>query len=70
MEGILFDTAMYGTSAASIAGLALLAVAACAVLIGRMADKERSGEPVFWAESPFTDVSEPVRESHEELLAA
>ncbi|NJD63185.1 MAG: hypothetical protein FIA93_10775 [Deltaproteobacteria bacterium] len=58
MEGILFDIEMFGSPIALLSGLALLAIAGCAILLGRMADKEAEGHEVFWAESPFTDVSE------------
>jgi len=41
----------------------LLAIGACGIVLGHMADEEASGKKVFWAESPFTDVSEaPVEE--------
>jgi hypothetical protein len=35
----------------------LLAIGACGVVLGYMADEEASGKEIFWAESPFTDVS-------------
>jgi hypothetical protein len=58
MEGILFDIEMFSSPIALLSGLALLAIAGCVILLGRMADKEAEGNQVFWAESPFTDVSE------------
>ena len=35
----------------------LLAIGACGILLGYMSDEEASGKVIFWAESPFTDVS-------------
>jgi hypothetical protein len=58
MEGILLDLSVFGSQVAFISGLALLVIALAAILIGRMADREADGNYVFWAESPFTDVSE------------
>jgi hypothetical protein len=57
MEGILFDIEMYTTPVTALLGLVLLAIGACGILLGHMADEEKSGKHVFWAESPFTDVS-------------
>ena len=62
MEGILFDIEMFGSPIALLSGLALLAIAGCAILLGRMADREAEGHPVFWAESPFTDLGEAHKE--------
>lgn len=58
MEGILFDIEMFATPVTVLLGLALLAIGACGILLGYMADEETSGKEIFWAESPFTDVSE------------
>jgi hypothetical protein len=57
MEGILFDVEMFSTPITVLLGLVLLAIGACGILLGYMADEEASGKHVFWAESPFTDVS-------------
>ena len=51
-------------------GLVLLAIGACGILLGYMADEEASGKRIFWAESPFTDVSEAPVESVRYLRAA
>ena len=56
MEGILFNIELFESPIAVLSGLVLLVIAACSVLLIRMADKEANGESVFWAESPFTDV--------------
>ena len=58
MEGILFDIEMFASPFTVLAGLALLAIGACGILLGYMADEEAGGKRIFWAESPFTDVSE------------
>lgn len=58
MEGILFDIEMFSSPIAVLAGLALLVIAACCILLGHTADEEAKGNRVFWAESPFTDVGE------------
>ncbi|MGE5699393.1 MAG: hypothetical protein ACM31N_04930 [Deltaproteobacteria bacterium] len=58
MEGILFDIELFGSPIAALCGLALLVIAACGILLGNMADEESKGNPVFWAESPFTDIGE------------
>lgn len=57
MEGILFDIEMFASPVTVLSGLALLAIGACCILLGYMADEEASGKKIFWAESPFTDVS-------------
>ena len=57
MEGILFDIEMFTSPVTALLGLALLAIGVCGILLGYMADEEASGKAIFWAESPFTDVS-------------
>ncbi len=58
MEGILFEIETVLSPFAVLSGLALLAVGACGILLGYMADEEAEGKKVFWAESPFTDIHE------------
>ena len=58
MEGILFDIELFSTPISVLSGVVLLAIGACGILLGHMGDEETSGKHVFWAESPFTDVSE------------
>ena len=72
MEGILFDIEMYSTPITVLLGVVLLAIGACGIVLGHMADEEASGKEVFWAESPFTDVSvgETPAESVRYLRAA
>jgi len=57
MEGILFDIEMFSTPITVLLGVVLLAIGACGIVLGYMADLEASGKEIFWAESPFTDVS-------------
>jgi len=57
MEGILFDIELFSTPITVLSGVVLLAIGACGILLGYMADEEASGKAIFWAESPFTDVS-------------
>ena len=56
MEGILFDIEMFTTPVTVLLGVVLLAIGACGILLGYLADEEASGKRIFWAESPFTDV--------------
>jgi len=56
MEGILFDIEMYLAPITVLLGVVLLAIGACGILLGYMADEEARGKKIFWAESPFTDV--------------
>jgi hypothetical protein len=62
MEGILFEIETIVSPIAVLSGLALLVVAACGILLGRMADEESKGNEVFRAESPFTDEVEAPAE--------
>jgi len=63
MEGILFGIEMFETPVTVLLGLVLLAIGVCGILLGYLADEEASGKESFWAESPFTDVSETPAES-------
>lgn len=57
MEGILFGIEMFASPVTVLLGVVLLAIGACGILLGYMADEEASGKAIFWSESPFTDVS-------------
>ncbi len=63
MEGILLDIETLASPVTVLLGLVLLAIGACGILLGYLADEEASGKKIFWAESPFTDVSEKPAES-------
>jgi len=58
MEGILLDIESFVSPITALFGLVLLGIGVGAILLGYMADEEKSGKRIFWAESPFTDVSE------------
>ena len=58
MEGILLDIESVLSPYAALSGLALLGIVTGGIILGYMADEEKDGKKVFWAESPFTDVSE------------
>jgi hypothetical protein len=70
MEGILLDIEIITSPVSVLLGLVLLAIGACGILLGYMADEEASGKRIFWAESPFTDVCEAPVESVRYLRAA
>lgn len=70
MEGILLDVETFASPITALFGLMLLAIGAGVVLLGHMADEEASGKRIFWAESPFTDVSEEPAEKVRYLRAA
>ncbi|MFA6148213.1 MAG: hypothetical protein WC899_08395 [bacterium] len=70
MEGIALATEFIGSVFAYLGGIALLASVVSVVLLGHMAEEEASGKKIFWAESPFTDVSEAPVESVRYLRAA
>ena len=57
MEGIVLTTEFIGSVFSYLGGIALLAFVVSGILFGYMADEEASGKVIFWAESPFTDVS-------------
>jgi hypothetical protein len=64
MEGIYFETLALEFGVAFTALLALIAVGAGLLLAG-MAEEERAGARIFWAESPITGTLEaapPVEE--------
>ena len=58
MEGIALATEFIGSVFAYMGSVALLAIVASVILFGYTAEEETSGERIFWAESPFSDVSE------------
>jgi len=72
MEGIALTTEFIGSVFAYLGGVALLAFVVSGILLGYMADEEASGKEIFWAESPFTDVSvdEAATETVKYLRAA
>jgi hypothetical protein len=57
MEGILTEYVVLG-SGVFLSALALLVLVFGGVLLGRLADEERTGKRFFWAEWPLPE-SEP-----------
>lgn len=70
MEGIALGTEFVGSIIAYLGGVSLLAFVVGVILLGAMADEEASGKRIFWAESPFTDVSEAPAAEREKYLRA
>ena len=58
MEGIILDIGALVSPVTGMFGLVLLGIGVACILLGYMSDEEKSGKRIFWAESPFTDVSE------------
>ena len=57
MEGIALATEFIG-SVAYMGGVALLAFVASTILFGYMAEEERKGNRLFWAEWPLPEEGE------------
>ncbi|MHB1012282.1 MAG: hypothetical protein ACYC37_05180 [Desulfobacteria bacterium] len=70
MEGIALTTEFIGSVFAYLGGVALLAFVVSVILLGYMSEEERKGNRLFWAESPFTDISEATVEGVRYLRAA
>jgi hypothetical protein len=60
MEGILLDIEMFASPVTVLLGLVLLAIGACGILLGYMADEETKGNRLFWAEWPLPGSEEPA----------
>jgi len=69
MEGIALATEFIGSVFAYMGGVALLAFVASGILFGYMAEEERKGNRLFWAEWPLPESGETVVEE-EYLMAA
>lgn len=69
MEGIAMGTEFIGFVFAYLGGLALLAFVASAVFFGYMAEEERKGNRLYWAEWPIPETGETAAEERI-LLAA
>lgn len=70
MEGILFDTAVFSSPIAFLCGVAILAVAVAAILLGSMADAERAGRTLYWAEWPLPESGTEVPPKVEKVRRA
>lgn len=69
MEGIALATELIGT-VAYLGGVALLAFVASTILFGYMAEEEKSGKRLYWAEWPIPEAEESVVEEEEFRMAA
>jgi hypothetical protein len=68
MEGIALATELIGT-VAYLGGVALLAFVASGVLFGYMAEEEKSGKRLYWAEWPIPEAEESVVEEEFRMAA-
>lgn len=70
MEGILIDTAVFGSAYAIAGGVLLLGVAACVAILGYVSDGEAEGRRFHWAEWPLPGYEEATPAMTELRLAA
>lgn len=72
MEGIALTMDFIGSVFAYMGSVALLAFVVSGILFGYMAEEEKSGNRLFWAEWPLPETREPVSpaEEREYLKAA
>ena len=68
MEGIALATEFIG-SVAYLGGVALLAFVASGVLFGHMAEEEKSGKRLYWAEWPLPEEGETAVEEEFRMAA-
>ena len=69
MEGIALATEFIGSVFAYLGGVTLLALVASTILFGYMAEEEKSGKRLFWAEWPLPEAEESVVEEEFRLAA-
>ncbi len=69
MEGIALGTEFIGSVFAYLGGIALFAFVAGAVLFGYMAEEERKGNRLYWAEWPIPETGETATEEEFRLAA-
>ena len=70
MEGVLIDTAMFGSATAIMGGVLLLAAAVCVSILGYTSDGEAEGKRFHWAEWPLPEYKEATPAMEELRLAA
>ncbi|HQT96944.1 MAG: hypothetical protein ACYDAX_08340 [Desulfobacteria bacterium] len=70
MEGILIDTAVFGSPTAIVGGVLMLAVAVSFAILGYVSDGEAEGKRFYWAEWPLPGSGETSPEAEEFKLAA
>jgi hypothetical protein len=68
MEGIALATEFIGL-VAYLGGVALLAFVASGVLFGYMAEEEKSGKRLYWAEWPLPEEGETAVEEEYRMAA-
>jgi hypothetical protein len=68
MEGIALVTEFIG-SVAYLGGVALLAFVASTILFGYMAEEEKSGKRLYWAEWPLPEEGETAVEEEYRIAA-
>lgn len=60
MEGIALATEFIGSIFVYLGGAALLAFVVSGILFGYMAEEEKSGRRLYWAEWPLPETGEPA----------
>ena len=63
MEGITLATEFIGSVIAYLGGVVLLAFVVSVILFGYMAEEERKGNRLSWAEWPLPETGEPEEEA-------
>ena len=69
MEGIALTTGFIGSVIAYLGGVSLLAFVVGVILFGYMAEEERKGNRLFWAEWPLPEAGETAAEEGVRLAA-
>ena len=69
MEGIALATEFIGSVIAYLGGVALLAFVVSVILFGYMAEEEKKGNRLFWAEWPLPETGDPEEEEAIRLAA-
>jgi len=70
MEGILIDTAVFGSPTTIVGGVLLLAIAVCVAILGYVSDGEAEGKRFHWAEWPLPESDKAVHPEEREILLA
>ena len=70
MEGILIDTAVFGSATAIVCGVLLPAVAVCVAILGYVSDGEAEGKRFHWAEWPLPEEDNAVHPEEMEVRLA
>jgi len=70
MEGILIDTAVFGSVYAIAGGVLLLGVAVCIGVLGYVSDGEAEGRRFSWAEWPVPETEDTAHPEGMEIRLA